>query len=133
MDRLGEKKIPFYCNMKSSYSHNFVMLIITTQGVEEVIPKMRVGDRWVLTIPVSCCALRKSGLGSCRFSLCPDITSYLTIYVSSTCTTRFRENLRLDQRDDLHLLESQESQVMPPLSLMLRWLVFQERNLSLLI
>jgi len=37
--------------MKSSYSHNFVMMIITTQGVEEVIPKMRVGDRWVLTIP----------------------------------------------------------------------------------
>ncbi len=23
------------------------------QGVEEVIPKMKVGDRWVLTIPVS--------------------------------------------------------------------------------
>jgi FKBP-type peptidyl-prolyl cis-trans isomerase len=24
------------------------------KGVEEVLPKMRVGDRWVLTIPVSC-------------------------------------------------------------------------------
>ena len=25
------------------------------KGVEEVLPKMRVGDRWVLTIPVSLC------------------------------------------------------------------------------
>ena len=35
------------------YCSNIFLFISHKQGVEEVLPKMRVGDRWIITIPTN--------------------------------------------------------------------------------
>ena len=44
MDDIFDTQEPYYTRVGSGG---------LIKGVEEVLPKMRVGDRWVLTVPVS--------------------------------------------------------------------------------
>lgn len=77
------------------------------KGVEEVIPKMRVGDRWVLTVPVSYfSSLVLLSVGSYFLAIVFPLFPLFLTQVCHTYILIYRETLPLVPRADLPLLES---------------------------
>ena len=94
------------------------------KGVEEVLPKMKLGDRWVLTIPVSCVETMSFN-GVVNYFVCLTLSCAQNIVL-------YRATLHLDPKENPLLLELHVFLEMLKLHLMWRWLAFLGKSLSLL-
>lgn len=135
----------FMCNA-SKYLNNFFLFLVNRivtffqKGVEEVLPKMRVGDRFLITIPVShyfCyyyyVTIIKIYNCICRRTRLFHLATYLYIFIfqSSITTMMCRQIWPLDRKGALLLQESPEFLEMPSLVLKLKWSVFLDGNKNL--
>lgn len=114
------------------------------KGVETTLPLMRVGDRWVLNIPVRSLWALVSMDGSCSsMALFVGCTSFCLVsdnplLIPIHClfvrflrmVTNYSQVWRLDPKDVRRQPESQEFHPTPPSFLMWKSLVCQERNPS---
>ena len=100
------------------------------KGVEEVLPKMRVGDRWVLTIPASINNLFRDGVTFYVMGCALFLTLARFLTPTNALFGLSRATLPSDRRAVPPQLGNHAFPRMPKSFLTSKWLVFQGRSRS---